>query len=441
MALEFEKMRSVFAQIFPKDGPEEPLPLTIIALKSGKELSEFAPLYKGRPIHTPGLCQTGPDGNTILLDLSAINIGLIVVHEYGHVMLSRFHDPPPWFNEGFAGYYSSIRIFNKWAVVGQPPEGFITVLANEKLLPVTILFSATHSSPLYNDQENHRSLFYAESWLAVHYLWSNHMQDQLHRYLDLTRHGLAPSDAIQQAFKMTPAEFDKALEQYWRAGVKDSHLPLPEAPEKARLTVKPVSLLEASAMLADVHLHETGYEEQGISEFQKILKEDPENAAAHRGLGYAYFNRHDFNLAMPHLDKAAEKNPKDWQVHYYEALLLAQKQSASALDEMELEKMEKEARQVTELNPEFAAGYGLLGFALMSQQKSSEAISAYEKALSLNPANEIDALNLAELYSMQNRPDRAKPLFLALQNSSNQTIATAARSHLELMKTELPKLP
>ena len=70
----------------------------------------------------------------------------------------------------------------------------------------------------------------------------------------------------------------------------------------------------------------------------------------------------------------------------------------------------------------------------MSRQKPAEATSAYEKALSLNPGDEIDTLNLAELYSLQDKPDKAKPLFLALQNSSNQAIATAARSHLELMK-------
>jgi Flp pilus assembly protein TadD len=204
---------------------------------------------------------------------------------------------------------------------------------------------------------------------------------------------------------------------------------LPELIEKVRLTVKPVSQLEAAAMLADVHLHEHDYEEQGISEFQKILKEDPGNAAAHRGLGYAYFNRHDFDAATPHLDQAAEKNPMDWQVHYYQAMLLSQKQDNAAA-----EKMEREALRVTELNPGFAAGYGLLGFALMSQHKSAQAAAAYEKALSLDPGNEADTLNLAELYSLQGRLVDAKPLFLRLQNSPNETIATAARSHLELMK-------
>ena len=75
-ALEFEQMRSVFAQVFLKDGLEESIPLVIIALKNGKELSEFAPLYKGKPVQSAGLCRTGPEGNTILLDLSAKRVNL-----------------------------------------------------------------------------------------------------------------------------------------------------------------------------------------------------------------------------------------------------------------------------------------------------------------------------------------------------------------------------
>jgi Flp pilus assembly protein TadD len=260
-------------------------------------------------------------------------------------------------------------------------------------------------------------------------MWNNHMQDQLLKYLDLARHKISVDEAIQRAFQMTPAEFDRAIEKYLRQGPQYSHLLLPEATEKLPLSVRPVPQLEAAATLADIHLHAPDYEKQAISEFEKILKEDPGNVTAHRGLGYAYFNRHDFDAAMPHLDQASEKNPDDWQVHYYLATLLSQKQDSAALA-----RMEREALRVIELNPGFAAGYGLLGFALMSQHKSVAATSAYEKALSLDPGNEANILNLAELYSLQDRLLEAKPLFVRLQDSPNETIARAARSHLELMK-------
>jgi Flp pilus assembly protein TadD len=428
-ALEFEQMRSLFMQVLPQNQVDDSRPLLVVAFKNENELSDFAPLYKGKPVKSAGLCQTGPDGNAVLFDLLAANRWQIVAHEYGHVMLSRFRDPPAWLSEGFAGYYSTIGIFKNVAIAGRPPDGFAEILKDEKLLPVTTLFTATHESPLYNDEGRQRSLFYAESWLVVHYLWNNHLQEQLLRYLDLVQHNASAAEAIQQAFKMTPAAFDKAIEKYLREGTRDSRLPLSAGNEKALLTVRPVPQTEASVVLAEIHLHEPGHEEQGISQLQRILKEDPGNAAAHRGLGYAYFNRHDFDAAMPHLDQAAQKNPDDWQVHYYQAMVLSQKHDNEAT-----EKMEKSALRVTELNPEFAPGYSLLGFALMSQHKSVEAIAAYQRALKLDPGNETNSLNLAELYSLQNRLDDAKPLFLRLKDSANESIARAARSHLELMK-------
>lgn len=427
-ALDFEQMRSVFAQVLPENTLDDPHPLLVVALKNDQELSGFAPLYKGKPVKSAGLCQTGPDGNVILVDLLAANPWQTIVHEYGHVLLSRFHGPPAWFNEGFAGYYSSIRIFKKEAFVGRAPDGFAEILNNERLLPVATLFGVTHDSPLYNDEHGERSLFYAQSWLVIHYLWNNHQQPQLLKYLDLVQHNAPVAEAIQQAFAMTPQEFDRALERYRREKPKESLLRLSETTEKVQLGVRSVTQLEAAATFADIHLHEHDYEEQGIREFQDILRQDPGNFAAHRGLGYAYFNRHDFDAAMSHLDQAAGKNSEDWQVYYYQSMLLSQRPDA------DIEKMEKAALRVTELNPEFAPGFSLLGFALMTQHKSPEAIAAYEKALKLNPANEADALNLAELYSLQNRSGEAKPLFLRLQNSANETIARAARSHLDLLK-------
>lgn len=427
-ALDFEQMRSAFAQVLPENALDDPHPLLVVALKNDKELSGFAPLYKGKPVKSAGLCQTGPDGNVILIDLLAANRWQTVVHEYGHILISRFRDPPAWFNEGFAGYFSSIRIFGKDAVLGRYPEGFAQILGNEKLLPISTLFRVTHDSPFYNDERGERSLFYAESWLVVHYLWSNHLEPQLLKYLGLVQHNVPFAEAIQNAFAMTPAEFDKTIERYRREGPKESRIKLPEVTEKVTLASRAVPQLEAAAVFAGIHLHEHDYEEQGIRELQEILKQAPDNFEAHRGLGYAYYNRHDFDQAMLHLDQAAGKNPDDWQIYYYQAMVLSQRPDADA------EKMEKVTLRLTELNPGFAAGYSLLGFALMTQHKSPEATVAYEKALKLNPGNEADTLNLAELYSLQNRLADAKPLFLRLQNSANETIARAARSHLELLK-------
>src|SRR5438045_2253495 len=72
-ALAFEQLRSVFSQVLPQNTVDDSLPLLIVALRNAKELSEFAPLYKGKPVQSAGLCQTGPDGNAILFNLRVAN--------------------------------------------------------------------------------------------------------------------------------------------------------------------------------------------------------------------------------------------------------------------------------------------------------------------------------------------------------------------------------
>ena len=250
-ALDFEQVRSVFTQVFPEGALDDSQPLLVVALKNEKELSGFTPLYKGRPVKSAGLCQTGPDGNVILIDLLAMNRWQTVVHEYGHVLLSRFHSPPAWFNEGFAGYYSSIRIFKKEAIVGRYPEGFAEIVNNGKLLPISTLFRVTHDSPLYNDEQGERSLFYAESWLVIHYLWNNHLQPQVLKYLDLVEHNVPFAETIQQAFAMTPAEFDRAIERYRREGPKELRIKLSEATENVTLAVSLIPQIEAAVSLRD----------------------------------------------------------------------------------------------------------------------------------------------------------------------------------------------
>src|SRR6202158_6009426 len=54
VALRFEQMRAVFASLLTKDRLNQPLPLTILALKNDKPYYQIAPLRQGQPIDVPG---------------------------------------------------------------------------------------------------------------------------------------------------------------------------------------------------------------------------------------------------------------------------------------------------------------------------------------------------------------------------------------------------
>lgn len=429
LALQFEQLRSAFTQLFATRPAPKPVPLQIIALRNSKQISQYSRLYQGKPIRSTGFCLRSADRDYIVIDLGALNRWETVIHEYAHLFIAAaIPDLPAWFNEGLAELYSTIRIDDRQAILGRPPESALDVLHNESLMPLSELFQVDHDSAVYNEDRDPRSIFYAESWLVVHYLWDHNEMEQAHRYLQLIRQRMPVEQAVKQAFDIDPDQFDRILQKYSRSRMELVRVALHEEREQASLSQKPVSGLYATTVLAGLHAHQPDYQEQAIGEFQAILQQEPDSAAAHRDLGYIYYQRHDPDSALPHLRKAAEKSPDDWRVHFFWAEASAQKYDDSLAPQID-----KEARRVIELNPEFADGYGLLGFALMVEHRNQEAIAAYQRALALRPASEVYALNLAELYTLQGRLDEAKTLFLYLQNSDNGGIATAARSHLELM--------
>src|SRR5580704_15995008 len=50
VAMRFEQMRAVFGALMTKANINLPIPLQIVAFRNGKELRQFAPLFKGKPI-------------------------------------------------------------------------------------------------------------------------------------------------------------------------------------------------------------------------------------------------------------------------------------------------------------------------------------------------------------------------------------------------------
>jgi hypothetical protein len=117
VAVRFEQMRAVFASLMAKAKVNTPIPLQIVAFRSSKELRQFAPLFQGKPTELAGLFQEGSDRCFILLDLSTENPFETVFHEYAHQLMNGTlsAEMDPWFEEGFAEYFRTIKIDGKEA--------------------------------------------------------------------------------------------------------------------------------------------------------------------------------------------------------------------------------------------------------------------------------------------------------------------------------------
>ncbi len=433
-ALRFEQMRMAFGTLLGRSKVTTPTPLQIIAFRSTKEMRQFVPIWKGKPIELAGLFQGGEDRCFILLDMSVEDPWRVVFHEYGHQLQNGniSFRAQPWFDEGFAEFFSTIQATGNNVDVGRPSEGNAEVLRQNRFMKISDLFQVQQQSSTYNESGERRSIFYAESWLVVHYIFDKHLMPQLVAYFNLLLNQRKPVDeAIQTAFGMPSAALDKAIERYFNENNYVYYpVPMPVNFDGSSYSVKPLQALDVKASLADVHLHSSDYAESAMQDFQEILKQQPDNQAALRGLGYAYMRKRDYKQAGEYFDKAAQADSNDPRVLYYSAVL-AQQEGGLNSDPGKLAKLQKQLEKAIVLDPEFADAYSVLSFVLMTEGKPDEAVSAMTKAVSLNPRNEQYSLFLAQLYLMQHKHDDAIAIFQQLSKSPMPPTAMAAERLLE----------
>lgn len=121
-ALRFEQMRAVFGALMTKAQVTIPVPLQIVAFRDGNEMRQFVPLWRGKPVQAAGLFEGSNDRSFIILDMTVDDPWQVVFHEYAHQLLNGNTNAQsqPWFDEGFAEFFSTIRVKGKEAEIGLP---------------------------------------------------------------------------------------------------------------------------------------------------------------------------------------------------------------------------------------------------------------------------------------------------------------------------------
>jgi len=426
VAMRFEQMRAAFATLMTKANVNLPTPLQIVAFRNTKEMRQVAPLFHGKPTELAGLFQGDTDRNFIMLDMSVEDPWTVVFHEYAHELMNgNLHGAlDPWFEEGFAEYFSSIEVDSKEARVGKIPNTDYLILQQMGMMSMADLFKVRQNTATYNERGDHRTTFYAESGMLVHYLYDHGLLPKVAVYFDLekNRH-VSVEEALQQAFGMSALQFDKVLRDYVSSGrYKYYPIPNPVSISPSSYTAAPLRAVDSNAVLADIHLHSHDYQDRALSEFQDILKSDPDNAAACRGLGYAYLQKQDFTQAAEYFKHASAIDFKDPRVHYYNALLMVRMSGFGP--EADLPAMTKELESAISLDPTLADSYALLAFAQSASGDPVKALATMQKALVISPRNESYLYNLANLYLANRQPDQAVAILEPLQGTDNPALAS-----------------
>jgi Flp pilus assembly protein TadD len=430
VALHFEQMRGVYGTLLSRSNVNLPVPLQIVAFRNSKEIRAMAPMFNGKPTEVAGLFQSGNDRSFIMLDMSVENPWAVVFHEYAHQLmngnLSARTDP--WFEEGFAEFFSSIEVDNKEARVGKIPEDTYRILQQMGMMKIADLFRVHQYSKTYNETGSHRTVFYAESSLLVHYIYDKNLMLKAGDYFSAAIDQKKPVEqAIQQAFGMSADQFDKVLRNYLQSGRYMYYpIPTPAGIVASKFPVTPVGAADASALLADIDIHSLDHHERALGEFQAVLQMDPNNAAALRGMGYAYLQRQDFEHAREYFRQAAARDSKDARVHYYSALLM--NRSPGSLQSGEIK---KELEIAIGLDPKLADAYSLLGYAQAYSGEPEKGLVTMKKAVELSPRNETYQLNLANIYMVNKKVSEANALLRYLSQSGEPAVAQRAKIALE----------
>ena len=439
VATRFEQMRAVFGKLFARASVNIPVPLQIVAFRNGKELSQMAPLYHGKPTEVAGLFQSGQDRSFIMLDMSVENPFNVVFHEYAHQLMNGNlkDEAAPWFDEGFAEYFATITVDGKQARVGKIPDDTYLILRQAGMMKVTDLMRVQHNSQAYNESGDRRNVFYAESAMLVHYLYDHQLVQKLAVYFDLVNTKRTPiEDAIQQTFGMPAADFEKAFRNYVLDGrYTYQAMPTPEI-EMAGYSSSPYAPSDVAALIADIHGHSPDYHDKAIGEYQDILKTDPESATALRGLGYAYLENKDYDKASEYFQHAVKLNSKDARVHYYVALLKSRDHgnSFNYTNSPDLPEVITELETAISLDPTFADPYSLVAFAYAANHEREKGLASMQKALSLSPRNEWYQYNFAQMLIANQRIDDAEKVLRNLEKTSDQRLAFSVQNSLQTVQ-------
>ncbi len=431
----FEQVRYAFGALLQKSTVNLPVPLQVIGFRSRNELMQYAPLYQGKPVDMAGFFEASPDRDFIALDLSTDDWST-PLHEYTHALVhGNFPPVPAWFDEGLAEYFATLKIANDGLEIGNISEANRLTLANTPWMSLEELFLVQTDSDVYNQRKG-RAIFYAESWLVVHYLMSKQQLAEMFNYLQLTQIKQVPApEAIEQAFGMTAEQFEKNLHDYFRNPLRVQKLQ-PLVLDYSGFPFNKVDLATANAEVADLHAHSRDYRQQAMGELKEVLRSDPDNPIANRALAYLYIDSKDFDNAGDCIRRAMSAAPKDPEPHYLFALNVKEKAESEERLPGAAVSMQRELETAVAIYPEYADAYNLLAYAYALDQRYPQAITNAQKAVQLYPGHDQYALDLARYYADAGQFDKATAVLNRVKNSPDPKIATAANNDLQSMQAK-----
>jgi len=302
-------------------GEQAPAPKLHVYIVSGiDDLRVISPVPDG----IAGYYIATDDGIAAFVDGRAEGRGNeILFHEYTHHFM-RQHMPsayPIWYVEGFAEYFATVRFTARRIDIGNYSRGRAFAILEGQWLPMERILSGGTGG--LNQQA--MSLYYAQSWLLVHYFYSTpELQATLARLLRALRLTGNADEALRIATGLTPEGLTEELRRYIRGGqiaYRQAPRASAETPPPITVTIMPPStgamiLFEAALRVGIRAENEQPY----LQRIRTAAARFPEDPLAMRVLAHAELRHGDGAAADRLLDRLLAGAPGDAELLYLKGM-------------------------------------------------------------------------------------------------------------------------
>jgi hypothetical protein len=394
IALQFEEVRALFEQLYPKLKVDSGKPTIVFALRNEDSLKLLIPSYgqNSKSMHIAGFYHPSYDKNFAVIRTDVSGTGPLsfrsLYHEYTHAFFRyNFRGLPLWLDEGLAELYGNTSIEGKQASVGLPNENQLRYLQANQLLPLDQLVAIDRSSPLYNTSD-HAGVFYAESWALVHYLqFSQELQkqDMLNKFLAALHETDDPIEAAKQTFGDLNKFSDKLQTYIRQRSYQYQRVSLPSKLSENEFTARPLSQAEGTLALADFLLR-SGHFPEALERLHQVAEIDAATPGYRCELGHYHLLKADFSNAEKELQSAVTANPKDLSAHMDMAFVYLRRDGYT---KDATPKIRAELETAVTLAPEFPPAYAFLSIAYAQEpdKNTDKALTAALRATKLEPGN------------------------------------------------------
>lgn len=319
MLVELEQFRGAFLSYFRLSKAHEPR-ASVVVFKNRSNFEPYCPLYEGQPKHVGGYCIATKAKVSIALSGDAVwdSFGT-VFHEYVHALITpRAPGIPAWISEGLADLFSSVEIRKDEVRYGDVNERRGKVLRRNDWLPMDVFLRVDRHSPHYN-QHGLVSVFYAQSWVFMHYLVCSEESGkfEIGKLLGVMRDGkLTPEEALLKATGVSAEELKKRVEKYMKGGKYFARVvKVPAKPIREGIKVRVATKEETEFALLNLRWKVRKEAKEAMKKVEQWIAKRPEEVRLYELMGELCYAQKDRERGVEFFKKAVEKGSEDPFVH------------------------------------------------------------------------------------------------------------------------------